>query len=161
MKKYTLILTLLTVCMLFVSGQTPTDSITMQKAFGGYRLYQGDQSLNMSQLVKIMEPNEQAYKEIKAAQSNITIASIFALAGGAMIGWPLGTAIGGGEPNWALAGIGAGLVIISIPIASKCNKQIKTAVDIYNRGLKTSSFWHKTEFRFVMTGNGFGFRLII
>ncbi|MBK8636390.1 MAG: hypothetical protein IPN72_23720 [Saprospiraceae bacterium] len=35
-----------------------------------------------------------------------------------MIGYPLGALIRGGEPNWALAGVGAGLVVVSIPIAS-------------------------------------------
>lgn len=30
---------------------------------------------------------------------------ILSYAGGFMIGWPIGTAIGGGKPAWALAGI--------------------------------------------------------
>ncbi len=69
----------------------------------------------MLQLVKTMEPNEQAYKEIKAAQSTYTLAIIVGGVGGFMVGWPLGTALSGGEPNWIFAGIGAGLIVISIP----------------------------------------------
>ena len=156
MKQFSLILILLTVCLSFTFGQTLSDSITIKKAFGGYHFYHGGKRLNMSQLVKTMEPNEQAYKEIKAAQSTYTLATIIGGAGGFMVGWPLGTAVAGGEPNWILAGIGAGLVVVSIPISQKYNRQAKSAVDSFNGGLKTSSFWDKTELRFAMTGNGIG-----
>ena len=62
-----------------------------------------------------MKPNEQAYKLIKSAQSTYTWGKcIFSYAGGFMIGYPLGTALGGGEPNWAMANIGAGLKAASI-----------------------------------------------
>ncbi|HEY9178263.1 MAG TPA: hypothetical protein VIN07_11250 [Flavipsychrobacter sp.] len=44
------------------------------------------------------------------------VANVLAIPGGALIGWPLGTAIGGGDPEWYLAGIGVGLVAIAIPL---------------------------------------------
>ena len=159
MKKISLILTLLTICLSFTFGQTSSDSITMKKVFGGYQFYHADKRLNMSKLVKIMQPNEQAYKEIKAAQSTYTIAAIIGGAGGFMVGWPIGTALGGGEANWTMAGIGAGLIVVSIPISQKFNKQAKRSVDTFNGGLKTSSFWDKNELRFSMTENGVGLTL--
>jgi len=76
-----------------------------------------------------------------------------------MVGWPVGTAIGGGDPNWAMAGIGAGLIVVTIPISQKFNKQAKQAVDIYNLGLQETSFWDKRELRFSMNGNGLGLTL--
>lgn len=51
--------------------------------------------------------------------------NILAAAGGALIGWPIGTYIGGGEPEWVLAGIGAGLVAIAIPLAIIGNKKCR------------------------------------
>jgi hypothetical protein len=80
-------------------------------------------------------------------------------AGGFMVGWPIGTAIGGGDPEWAMAGIGAGLIVIAIPISSKFNKQAKLAVDTYNGGLPSSSFWDKNELRVSVTGSGIGLAL--
>jgi hypothetical protein len=77
-------------------------------------------------------------------------------AGGFMVGWPIGTAIGGGDPEWAMAGIGAGLIVIAIPLSLKFNKQAKQAVDTYNGGLFTSSFWDKNELIVSMTGNSVG-----
>lgn len=159
MKRIAIIMTLLTVSFTFTFGQTVTDSISMKKVFGGYLFYQGEKRLNMNQLVKAVKPNEQAYKQIKSAQSTNTFASIIGFAGGFMVGWPIGTSIGGGEPNWTMAGIGAGLMVVSIPISQKFNKQAKQAVDIYNGGLLTSSFWNKSELRFSMTGNGVGLTL--
>ena len=76
-----------------------------------------------------------------------------------MVGWQIGAALGGGDPNWALAGIGAGLIVVYIPISQKFNKQAKTAVDTFNGGLKTSSFWDNNELGIGLTGNGVGLSL--
>lgn len=159
MKSISIILILLIVGFSNVFGQSCAESITMKKTFGGYQFYQGNKRLTLSQLVKVMKPNDQAFKEIKSAQSTNTTATILGFAGGFMVGWPLGTALAGGEPNWVLAGIGAGLIIVSIPITQKFNKQAKTAVDTFNGGLKYGSFWDKTDCRLTVTQNGIGFTL--
>ena len=145
--------------MSFAFAQTEIDSISMKKAFDDYQFYQGEKRLNVKQLVNTMKPNEQAYSQMKTAQSSYTIASIVGFAGGFMVGWPVGTAIGGRYPNWAMAGIGAGLIVVTIPISQKFNKQAKQAVDTYNLGLQETSFWDKRELRFSMTGNGLGLTL--
>ena len=159
MKKIAIILTLLTVCLTFTFGQTVSDSISIKKVFGGYQFYQGEQRLNMNQLVNSMKPNDLAYKLIKSAKSSYSMAMIFSYAGGFMVGWPLGKAIGGGKPSWAIAGIGIGLFIIAIPINQSFNKKAKQAVKTFNGGLQTSSFWDKSELKLSMTGNGIGLTL--
>ncbi len=156
MKKVYIILAVLTICFNVVNGQAARDSISMKKVFGGYQFYQGSTQLNMNQLVSAMEPNEDAYKQIKSAQSTNTLATIIGGVGGFMIGWPIGTALGGGEPNWTMAGIGAGLAVVSIPISQKFNKQAKSAVDIYNNGLNTSSLENKNELKLFAVGTGIG-----
>lgn len=159
MKKIAIILTLLVVCMSFTFGQTTSDSISMKKVFGGYQFYKGEQRLNMKQLVNTMKPNDQAYQQIKSAQSTYTLATIIGGVGGLMVGWPIGTALGGGKPNWTMAGIGAGLIVVSIPITQSFNKKAKQAVETYNGGLQTRSFWDKNELKFSLTGNGIGVSL--
>lgn len=101
---------------------------------------QGEKLLKVNQLVNTLKPNEQAYKQIKSAQSTYILAMILSYAGGFMVGYPIGTAFGGGEPNWAIAGVGAGLIVVAIPISQKFSKKARLAVDTYNRGLETSSF---------------------
>lgn len=159
MRKIAIILTLLVVSMSFTFGQTASDSISMKKVFGGYQFYQGEQRLNVNQLVNTMKPNNQAYQQIKSAQSTYTLATIIGGVGGFMVGWPIGTALGGGEPNWTIAGIGAGLIVVSIPISQSFNKKAKQAVETYNSGLQTSSFWDKNELKLSLTGNGIGLTL--
>jgi len=135
-----------------------TDSIEMVKVFGGYRFYQKEKRLSMRELVQIMQPNEQASKYIHSAQSNTTLATIIGAIGGALIGWPVGTALGGGDPNWTLAGVGAGLVVVSIPFSSKANKQAKLAVGEFNSAYRKSSFLKKLQFNFGISGNSIGIR---
>ena len=131
--------------------------IEMEKVFGGYKYTQNGNQMTMKDLVKTMESNQQAFDLIKKAQSNNTLASIIGFAGGGLIGWPLGTAIGGGDANWTLAGIGAGLVAIGIPISSSANKKAKQAVELYNSSLNSTSFYEfKPEFKVIANGNGIG-----
>ena len=153
MKTVSLFIAFVTLCLSFSYGQSP---ITMEKKFGGYQFYQDQQMLKMPQLVNIMQSNQAASIEIKKAKSSNTWSTVFACAGGFMVGWPLGTAIGGGEPEWAMAGIGAGLIVVAIPIANKANKHAKNAVDIYNGGISANTGSNKFELNCTFTGNGIG-----
>ncbi len=85
------------------------------------------------QIMKITQSNPEAYEEMRKAKSNYNISQLFATVGGFLIGWPLGTAIGGGEPDWALAGVGASFVLISIPFGSTYTKHASKAVNLYNQ----------------------------
>jgi len=53
--------------------------------------------------------------------------------GGALIGWPIGAAIAGEkDPPWVLAGIGGGLVAVSISFAVVSASKLEKAVDQHN-----------------------------
>ncbi|UOY06834.1 hypothetical protein L0P88_23315 [Muricauda sp. SCSIO 64092] len=132
----------------------------MEKVFGGYKYTQNGKQMTMGDLVDAMESYQQSYELVKKAQSNNTLASIIGFAGGGLIGWPIGAAIGGGDANWTLAGIGAGLVAIGIPISSSANKKAKQAVELYNSSLNSTSFYEfKPEFKIMVNGNGIGFSM--
>lgn len=148
----TLIFTLATIS--FCNAQ----KIEMKKIFGGYIYSQDGNKMTMGKMVKAMESNPDALKFMKKAKSNNVLASILGGAGGALIGFPIGTAIGGGDANWTLAGIGAGLVAIGIPISSGVNKNAKKAVDLYNSSLNSTSYNNEfnPEFKIVANGNGIG-----
>lgn len=159
MKRVTIIITLLTVVCSLTYGQSVSDSISVKKVFGGYQFYQGDKKLDINQLVSTMQSNEQAYQQIKSAKTKHTIATIMCGVGGFLIGWPIGAALGGGEPNWTMAGIGGGIIVVSIPIVKSCNKKSIQAVETYNSGLRTSSFWDKNKLKLSFTENGIGLTL--
>lgn len=131
--------------------------IEMTKVFGGYKFTQNEKNLKMGSLVKVMESNQQAYQLIKKAQSNNTIASIIGFAGGGLIGWQIGTSVSGGDANWTVAGIGAGLIAIGVPISISAIKKSKEAVELYNSSLNSTSYYEfKPEFQIVTNGNGIG-----
>ena len=153
MKKTILTLIFALVATTFCNAQ----KIEMKKVFGGYKYTQNGNLMTVKDLANTMESNQQAFDIIKKAQSNNTIASIIGFAGGGLIGWPIGTAIGGGDANWTLAGIGAGLIAIGIPISSSVNKNAKQAVELYNSSLDaTSNYYFKPEFKVVANGKGIG-----
>lgn len=79
---------------------------------------------------------------------------ILGMAGGAMVGWQLGAALAGGDANWTVAGIGAGLIVVTFPITKSYNKKVNQAVEIYNESYKKTSFWQRSELKLGFTGNG-------
>lgn len=127
--KYKLFLSLLLVSSMAFAQQNP---IEIQKGFGGIKLIQNGQVLRPKETLTIMESNPAALAEFKKAKSNFDAGQVLGFIGGALIGWPLGTSIGGGDPNWGLAGAGAGLVLVSIPLGSGYKKHATKAVEIYN-----------------------------
>ncbi len=149
--------------LLFISfysnAQSKSDSLIITPK----RIYPVSQAgvvLKPAQLNKILYSNPEAKKEMEAAKGNQAFAMILGTAGGFMIGWPLGQAIGGGEPQWALAGIGAGLVAISIPLSSAAKKKTLKAIDLYNAGLIAKKETDPISFHLQGTKNGFGLVLM-
>jgi ABC-type antimicrobial peptide transport system permease subunit len=137
-------------------AQSSSDSITIKKIFGGYKFLQNNQPLTIKQLGETMKSNPEASKLFQQAKPNATAATLFGIAGGFMVGWPVGTAIGGGKPSWELAGIGAGLIAISIPFSAGFNKNAKAAVAAFNQGNRTSTLQKRTEFQLALAATSVG-----
>lgn len=102
-----------------------------------------------------------SYNSGKCSNGYTVSGNILAVIGGALIGWPLGTAIGGGDPEWVLAAAGAGVLAIAIPLAiiggRKCNgySSIQEPDEKYYTGNKQPAM----ELQFASTGNTIGLRL--
>lgn len=123
---------------------------------GSYIYFQHGNRLNMNDIKTIMKSNAAANSKIHRAQTNYAFSSIFGFSGGFLVGYPIGSALAGKDANWALAGIGAGLIAISIPFSTAYSRHTKSAVDIYNRNLQTTSFAPRSELRLGMTAYGPG-----
>lgn len=151
MKKTFLILILAISSINFCHAQ----KIESKKIFGGYKYTLNGEKMTMRDLVQTMKADATSSEQIKKAQSNNTIATIIGGIGGGLIGWPLGTAAGGGDPNWTLAAIGAGLIAVSIPISSGAYKKTNQAVESYNQSLGITSFKKlKPGFKFIVNAKG-------
>jgi hypothetical protein len=119
-------------------SQENKDTIQITKVAGGYKFMQDGQVLNMVQLADMMQNNFVASEYLKKSKSTNGILTILGYGGGFLVGYPLGTAMGGGKPNWTLAAVGVGLIAIAIPIASSANKNLLKAVSTYNGSPQTS-----------------------
>jgi len=156
---------LITICLVvlhFSSFAQTTGEMTMKSSFwSGTTLEQNGQTYKVREALDVMKGNQEAYDLMKSAKSSYDMANVFAFAGGALIGWPLGSAIAGGDPNWALAGIGAGLIVISIPIANTFKKKADTALEAYNSSLdkNVSANQYQPKLEFASGKNGLGLRL--
>lgn len=93
------------------------------------------------------------------SKAGTTISSILGFAGGFLVGFNLGQAISGQQPQWAFSGVGAGLIAISIPISASANKKIKKAVTEFNTVQKQPSLGNQWELKFQSTPQGIGLAL--
>lgn len=116
----------------YLSAQTTSDTLRMVKQ-GGIKFYQGSRQLRPAEVLQLMESNPAARAAFKKAKSNYDAAVALGYIGGFMIGWPVGTAIGGGDPNWGLAAGGVGVVLLSIPFNSAFKNHARSAVNLYNK----------------------------
>lgn len=132
------------------------DTITTRKVLGGHQYFHDGKMINMNKLQSILKTDENAYSIFKPAKSSYSIATVLGVAGGALIGWPLGTAIAGRDPEWIMLGAGAVLAGISIPISIKSGKQIKKAVDAYNQSQNSAALSHIKQINIGATSSGVG-----
>jgi hypothetical protein len=148
---------LLTLIVSGLSAQQP-GAIEIRRSFWGTTYRQNDQKLSAAGLMEKLRENPAAFSEMKKARTNQTFSAIFSGVGGFMVGWPLGTAAGGGDANWTLAGIGAGLIVAAIPFEIAFNKRARNAINTYNSGLGKSS-WRKPALNLGFTRHGMGMKL--
>ena len=155
MKKALLIFVfLLSLSQLFAQYQS--DTIVYRKgSVGLYR--QNGKYLSQKEFTNVIQTNPEAFKELQQAKSNYAFGYIFGYTGGFLIGYPIGTSLGGGKANWALAGIGAGLVCLAIPLSSGYNKHMANSVRIYNHSKMTGM--NKVDFKLNLTANSIGVKM--
>lgn len=152
MKKILAILFLTVLSSSMVNAQ----KIEMEKVFGGYQFKQEGKTLLLKDMQEIMKENKEAFELVQSAKSNQTWALILGTAGGALVGFPIGTAIGGGDPEWALAGAGAALIVATIPIVKGFNRKTKKAVELYNDGISSTSYQFQPSFNLKINGSNIG-----
>jgi len=155
MKKVLILITAVLLGLMSCNAQ----EIETKKVWGGYQFLQDGKLLNVKNMQEIMKDNQEALALITSAKSNQNWALVLGTAGGALIGYPIGTAIGGGDPQWALAGAGAALLVATIPIAKGFNKKATKAVELYNSGITSTTYHFNPEFNLTINGLGLGFTM--
>lgn len=113
--------------------------------------------LTPKKMLILMKDHPDAYAYMKKAKSNYDGAMVFSYIGGFCIGYPLGQALAGGEePAWFMLGVGAGLALLTIPLAQEYKKNSTEAVRLYNSSVRSGEL-HGSRVEFGKTPNGIGF----
>ncbi|SDG46718.1 hypothetical protein [Psychroflexus sediminis] len=146
--------------LVFASSLCFSQEITVGQDLWGYEFKQGDQELTWKELLAETEPVSESYDLIKRAQSQNILSTILGFTGGALVGIPVGQALGEGETNWVLAIVGGALVGVAIPLSYRSKKYLKEGVALYNAQNKTSFLREfQPEVSLVGNANGLGLRL--
>jgi hypothetical protein len=128
--------------------------IKMYKTFGGVRYEMDTLVLSPKQVLEVLKDNPVAYEEFKRAKINYNVAGVLGFAGGVLIGFPIGTAIAGGDPEWGLAAGGVGLLLASIPFNRAYKGRAFGAIELYNNKetsrIKPSFYFYGTQARLVV-----------
>jgi hypothetical protein len=140
MKKYFMSVVFIFFFALSGISQEASTEIEVKKVFGGYNFLANGEKLKVKQLVKMMEPYQPAYEEMKSARTNLHMAGAVSFTGGFIVGWQLGKAISGETPKWGMVALGTGIALVSIPLTKNSFKKAIKAVGLYNSSLKNTSF---------------------
>lgn len=115
--------------------------IDIDTSFGlGPRYLQNGEGIDSTAMISMLEAEHEAASHVSTAKTMSYISTAFAAAGGALIGWPLGESISGERhPLWVLAGIGAGVITLSIPFSAYRVYSVDNAVKAHNRNLMSEN----------------------
>jgi len=133
------------------------DSISFEKKMMGTVFKCKGEKLSRSDLHALLSQEPRAAEELASAKWREATATVFAVAGGALIGWPIGTAIGGNEdPNWTMAYVGGGCVIVGLLFASSSDGHYRNAVNAYNGEVRLGFLSSGIPIRFCILSKGVG-----
>lgn len=124
--------------LLMFSVLTQAQEIKIEKKWYGLKYTQASERLNLTEIQEILQINEEAFSIMHQARINHSIDNILSLAGGALLGVALGSAVVGEDVNWTATGLSAGLVAISIPFNLQAKNFTRRGIETYNTGLPYS-----------------------
>lgn len=149
------ILVFLTTTLLI--GQANSELTVENSFFTGISFKKADSKLSFEKVLILVNENETAKTFLRKSKNQATASSIVGAIGGFFIGFPIGTAIGGGEPNWNLLYAGVGVSIISIPIYNSAVKNARKGAQQYNETLVTN--YKSPQLLLTINPVGAGFKL--
>ncbi len=114
--------------------------------------------ISVKHALQLMAKYPEALAYMKGAKSDQAGAQVLGAIGGGLIGFPVGTQIAGGDPNWTLAGIGAVFILASIPFIGNYKQKAQIAIKLYNESGPQAYRW-KPKIRFGVSETGLGLRL--
>ena len=145
--------------LLINSGNTFSQEINaplnLRNGFFGWQFYRGEQKLKPREVAELLQADVEAAKLFSKGRSSYTVSTIIGSIGGAMLGYTLGTYLGGGDANWTVGGIGAGLTVVALPLSISATSKVRKALVLYNDRQRTGTLPNH-QWKLMLTGNQLG-----
>lgn len=140
-------------------AQSQTDSILVIKKWGTVYL-QKEQNLSIGNLLYITKNNPEAFKEMKKAQTCLSLSFLTGCAGGIGIGYPIVVSLGGSMANWNYAYAGIALIGGSIALQHGFNVHATRGANLHNNSLPAEKSSCPTEWQLGMSPADFHVRFL-
>lgn len=140
MKNYFLIAAFALLCSASIAQPSENRIVVQNHLKQNIFLVEGEDAANYvpAKGFKGLEPVLSRYPESAAlyrkAKNQYNCSQIFGFVGGFMIGYPIGSSLGGREFNVPMAATGAAIIVIAFPVAKSANQNLMRAIDVYNNG---------------------------
>lgn len=157
------VLIILTVVLLgsnLESKAQQSDSLYLKSNFWGNKFFKGDTIYSINSVLEELAASEDPYNLMLNAKKDFVFAQILGATGGLLIGFPIGTSLTGGEPNWTMARIGVGIALISIPISINFKKKANQALREFNSSM-VGKYNQKSNPHYSLGINGNGLNFLI
>lgn len=116
-------------------------------------VWQNGTKIKPDQVMRIMSGKSEALQQYNSGRSLNIAGQIIAYPCSFLLGWDLGTRIGGGEGNDVLLGVGASGIVIGLIMSLYGESKMKTAVQLYNSKI-SNTVSYQINFGFTQTGVG-------
>lgn len=108
----------------------------------GFHSYQQDgKRVDRDSMLDTLQQTPAAQDDADRAKVWGIAGSVASAVGGLLIGWPIGDALSDSEedPNWTLAYVGGGVMVVGIGLSVLADSYLSKAVDSYNGSLGTGA----------------------
>ena len=116
--------------------------------------------LTYGKMTTLMKGNAEATSYLNKAKASNALSILPGVGGGFCVAYPLAKALSGQKANWTQFAIGCGLIAVYIPIVISTNKNVKKAVNAYNKNkVISNNAGNNYDLRLELSQNGVGLRL--
>jgi hypothetical protein len=126
--------------------QAPDSTIQIETTFWGIQYLKTGKQLSFKEVGSVLASEPEAFAEYRKARKNYMVGTVVSLGGAALIAYSVGSALTSAAPHWSVAVVGAGMLLVSVPMNNAFHRRIHRAIGIYNS--KTASgrawSWHIT-----------------
>lgn len=147
---------LFTIICIFILTTVSAQQITMERG----KFYQDGKQISSYETKNLLKANPEAYALFKAGKNKESLGGLLIGLGGALIvGDVVKGLVSDVQYPSGFTYVGVASVVAAIPVLSGKNKKIRAGIDLYNKGLQTTTDISDFQVNVIANGNGYGLQI--